>query len=175
MLYSGLVLSFLSIYSTVLAEYRVEGGLLIRGGWWTQCQWLATIRQATHSSLCRRREVMRRDGKSDRWSQRCRFCLFSLSKHNNNSRNSYTSKNITFSSGYLLLTVTSNHLPRPHRESPWGDEKLSDTLTAETGRKWKMWISKFSLNNIEQILLHIKDYNIWNSFSLIDMRLLPQK
>ena len=35
-------------------------------------------------------------------------------------------------------TVTSNHLPRPHRESPWGDEKLSDTLTAEAGRKWKM-------------------------------------
>ena len=58
-------------------------------------------------------------------------------------------------------TVTSNHLPRPHRESPWGDEKLSgDTLTAEA---------------ITQILLHIKDYNIWNSFSLTDMRLLPQK
>ena len=35
-------------------------------------------------------------------------------------------------------TVTSNHLPRPHRESPWGDEKLSDTLTAEAWRKWKM-------------------------------------
>ena len=41
-------------------------------------------------------------------------------------------------SRYLVTTVTSNHLPRPHRESPWGDEKLSDTLTAEAGRKWKM-------------------------------------
>ena len=35
-------------------------------------------------------------------------------------------------------TVTSNQLPRPHSESLWGDEKLSDTLTAEAGRKWKM-------------------------------------
>ena len=34
-------------------------------------------------------------------------------------------------------TLTSNHLPHPHHESPWGDEKLSDTLTAEAGRKWK--------------------------------------
>ena len=43
------------------------------------------------------------------------------------------------------------------------------------GENGKCWISKFSLNNITQILLHIKDYNIWNSFSLTDMRLLPQK
>ena len=73
-------------------------------------------------------------------------------------------------------TVTSNHLPHPHRESPWGDEKLSDTLTARRlGENGKSWISKFSLNNITQILLHIKDYNICNSSSLTDMRLLPQK
>ena len=32
-------------------------------------------------------------------------------------------------------TVTSNHLPCPHRESLWGDEKLSDTLTAEADEK----------------------------------------
>ena len=43
------------------------------------------------------------------------------------------------------------------------------------GENGKCWISKFSLNDITQILLHIKDYNIWNSFSLTDMRLLPQK
>ena len=30
-------------------------------------------------------------------------------------------------------------MPRPHCESPWGDEKLSDTLTAEAGRKWEMF------------------------------------
>ena len=64
-------------------------------------QWLATIRQATHSSLRRRREVIRLgDGKSDRWSQHCGFCLFSPSKGNNNSLNWYTSKNRTFSSDY---------------------------------------------------------------------------
>ena len=43
------------------------------------------------------------------------------------------------------------------------------------GENGKCWISKFSLNDITQILLHIKDYNIWNSFSLTDMRLLPLK
>ena len=43
------------------------------------------------------------------------------------------------------------------------------------GENGKRWVSKFSLNNITQILLHIKDYNIWNSFSLTDMRLFPQK
>ena len=38
------------------------------------------------------------DRKSDRWSQltTCHFCLFSPSKCTNNSRNSYTSKKITF-------------------------------------------------------------------------------
>ena len=41
------------------------------------------------------------------------------------------------------------------------------------GENGKRWISKFSLNNFTQILLHIKDYDIWNSFS--DTRLLPQK
>ena len=61
-------------------------------------QWLPTIRQAPQSSLHRRREVIRLgDGKSDRWSQHRRFCLFSPSKRNNNSRNWYTSKNVTFS------------------------------------------------------------------------------
>ena len=77
----------------------------IRGSW---AQWLATIRQATHSSLRRRREVIRLgDGKSDRWWQHCHFCLFSPSKRNNNSRNWYTSKNITFSSDYHLLLVAA--------------------------------------------------------------------
>ena len=57
-------------------------------------QWLATIRQATHSSLRRRREVIRLgEGKSDGWSQRCRFRIFSPWKRYNNPRNSYTSKN----------------------------------------------------------------------------------
>ena len=71
-------------------------------------QWLATIRQATHSSLHRRREVIRLgDGKSDRWSQHCRFRLFSPSIRNNNSPNSYKSKNITFSSDYHLLLVSA--------------------------------------------------------------------
>ena len=28
---------------------------------------------------------------------------------------------------------------------------------------------KFCLNNITQILSHIKDYNIWNSYSLSDV------
>ena len=73
-----------------------------------KAQWLATIRLATHSSLRRRREVIRLgDGKSDRWSQRWRFRLFSPSKRNNNSWNSYTSKNITFSSVYHLLLVAA--------------------------------------------------------------------
>ena len=43
------------------------------------------------------------------------------------------------------------------------------------GENGKSWISKLSLNNITQILLHIKDYNICNSSSLTDMQLLPQK
>ena len=43
------------------------------------------------------------------------------------------------------------------------------------GENGKRWISKCSRNNITQILLHIKDYDIWNSFSLTAMRLLPKK
>ena len=71
-------------------------------------QWFATIRQAAHSGLRRRREVIRLgDEESDRWSQRCRFRLLSPSKRNNNSRNSYTSKNTTFSSDYHLLLVAA--------------------------------------------------------------------
>ena len=42
------------------------------------------------------------------------------------------------------------------------------------GEKGKRWISKFCLNSITQILCHIKDYNIWNSYSLTDMWLIPQ-
>ena len=68
---------------------------------------------------------------------------------------------VRFETSHPKTTVTSNHLPSPHRESPWGDEKLSDTLMTDAGRKWKRWISKFCLNNVTQILLHIKDYNIW--------------
>ena len=43
-------------------------------------QWLATICQATHWSLRRRREVIRLvNGKSDRWSQHClRLCLYDV-------------------------------------------------------------------------------------------------
>ena len=43
------------------------------------------------------------------------------------------------------------------------------------GENGKCCISKFSLNDITQILLHIKDYNSWNNFSLTDVRLLPQE
>ena len=56
-------------------------------------QWLATIRQATTSSLRRRREVIRLgDWKSDWRSQCCHSRLFSQSKHNSNSRNLYVHK-----------------------------------------------------------------------------------
>ena len=65
--------------------------------WLVYPQWLPTICQATLSSLWRRWEVIQlEDGKSDQWSQRCCFRLFSPSKRNSKSQNSYTSKNATF-------------------------------------------------------------------------------
>ena len=54
-------------------------------------------------------------------------------------------------------------------------EVIRHSWWPKLGEIGKRWISKFSLRNITQILLYIKDYDIWNSFSLTDMRLLPQK
>ena len=88
--------------------------------------------------------------------------------HENSVQNAYDST-------AHLSTVAFTHLPRPHRESPWGDEKLSDTLTVETGQKMETLNFEISPNNSTQIVGHIKDYNIQNSYSLTYMWLLPQK
>ena len=68
-------------------------------------------------------------------------------------------------------TVTSNHLPCRRREAT---RSYPTRWRPKPGEKGKRCISKFCLNNITQILCHIKDYNIWNSYSLTDMWLLPQ-
>ena len=49
---------------------------------------------------------------------------------------------------YVCVTVTSNHLPCPHRDiypTHW---------RPKPGEKGKRWIPKFCLNNITQILCH---------------------
>ena len=58
-----------------------------------------------------------------------RLCMFSNTRPSINCQN----VELRFMPGvswqqWAIPTVTSNHLPHPHRESPWGDEKLSDTL-----------------------------------------------
>ena len=63
--------------------------------------------------------------------------------------------------------------PTANRQRRW--ESYPTRWRPRLGENGKCWIWKFSLNDITQILLHIKDYNIWNSFSLTDMRLLPRK
>ena len=73
-------------------------------------QWLATIRQATHSSLRRTKlQETRSDPtpRREKWSMITTFSSIYSSKRNNNSRNSYTSKNMTFSSDYHLLLVSA--------------------------------------------------------------------
>ena len=56
------------------------------------------------------------------------------------------------------ITVTSNHLPRPRRESPLGDEKLSDTLTVETA------VFDFNISPVANVMK--------NSSGLLDLKIL---
>ena len=87
----------------------------------------------------------------------------------------------SISTSFSLKCCDSKHIPQSppiicHAPTASRREATRSCLTRwrpRLGENGKCWISKFSLNNITQILLHIMDYNIWNSFSLTDMRLFP--
>ena len=79
--------------------------------------------------------------------------------------------------GYMVYKKHS-HLQSFATPPPWVAVRRREVIRHADGRGWeKMENVEFRNfpNDITQILMHIKDYNIWNSFSLTDMRLLPQK